>query len=272
MAVQHDLGHETVREMAKSASSGDPLSASGLSATGVQRTFQRVCALSGIVCPLLFFGGLLLCAFLPPLRPGASAIEIAAHYQQHATGIRFGTALILLASMFYIAYSGAIYGQIRRIPGSGHTAAGIALAGGAVAAVTFMIPAMLWAVTAFRPDRSPEATQTLNDVAWFIVVMPWAPFMAQNFAFAFAILTDSRQRPLFPRWLGYLNIWATLVYTPAIVLQFFKDGPFAWNGIFVFWLPAVVFGIQFVANTVWLLKAVTYPTSSVGDHVDRDSA
>ena len=91
-----------------------------------------------------------------------------------ATGIRFGAALILLASMFYIAYSGAIYGQIRRIQCSGHTAAGVALAGGAVAAVTFMIPAMLWAVTAFRPDRSPEATQTLNDVAWFIVVMPWA--------------------------------------------------------------------------------------------------
>jgi hypothetical protein len=266
---KHDLGQGTFRETGESAKSVDPLGSKGSPAVGVERTFQRMCAISGIVCPLLFFGGLMLCRFLPPLRPGASAIEIATHYQQHATGIRFGAALILLASMFYIAYSGAIYGQIRRIPGSGHTAAGVALAGGAVAAVTFMIPAMLWAVTAFRPDRSPETTQTLNDVAWFIVVMPWAPFMAQNFAFAFAILTDSRRRPLFPRWLGYLNIWATIVYTPAIVLQFFKDGPFAWNGLFVFWLPAVVFGIQFVANTVWLLKAVQYPTPAADDHFDR---
>jgi hypothetical protein len=259
MAVQHDFGHETVRD------SGKSVGVSGSSTSGAQAMFQRFCAFSGIICPLLFFGGLLLCGFLPPLRPGASAIEIATHYQQHATGIRFGTALILLASMFYIAYSGAIYGQIRRIPGSGHTAAGVNLAGGAVAAVTFMIPAMLWAVTAFRPDRSPEATQMLNDVAWFIVVMPWAPFMAQNFAFAFATLSDSRQRPLFPRWLGYLNIWATLVYTPAIVLQFFKSGPFAWDGVFVFWLPAVVFGIQFVSNTVLLLKAVTYSAASDSD-------
>jgi hypothetical protein len=271
MALRHDVDRETARAGEVTVKSGDAGSSSSSSTNGVQETFQRLCALSGVVCPLLFFGGLLLCAFLPPLRPGASAIEIALHYQQHATGIRFGAALILLASMFYIAYSGAIYGQIRRVPGSGHTAAGVALAGGAVAAVTFMIPAMLWAVTAFRPDRSPETTQTLNDMAWFIVVMPWAPFMAQNFAFAFAILTDSRRRPLFPRWLGYLNIWATIVYTPAIVLQFFKDGPFAWNGVFVFWLPAVVFGIQFVANTIWLVKAVQYPTPARGDDLDRKS-
>jgi hypothetical protein len=38
----------------------------------------------------------------------------------------------------------------------------------------------------------------------------------------------------------------------------------------VFWLPAVVFGIQFVANTVWLVKAVQHPTSSESDHLDRD--
>jgi hypothetical protein len=269
MALQHDFGHETFREPSESATAIDALGTTGPPATGAEKIFQRACAISGVVCPLLFFGGLLLCGFLPPLRPGASALQIAMHYQQHATGIRFGAALILLASMFYIAYSGAIYGQIRRIPRAGHTAAGVNLAGGAVAAVTFMIPAMLWAVTAFRPDRSPEATQTLNDVAWFIVVMPWAPFMAQNFAFAFAILTDSRPRPLFPRWLGYLNIWATIVYTPAIVLQFFKAGPFAWNGLFVFWLPAVVFGIQFVSNTVWLLKAVQYPEAAAGDRFAR---
>lgn len=269
MALKHDVGRVTDCEDGTTAMSVEAAGTSGSSAIRVQQTFQRLCAISGVVCPLLFFGGLLSCGFLPPLRPGASAIQIAAHYQQHATGIRFGAALILLASMFYIAYSGAIYGQIRRIPGSGHTAAGVALAGGAVAAVTFMIPAMLWAVTAFRPERPPETTQTLNDMAWFIVVMPWAPFMAQNFAFAFAILTDSLRRPLFPRWLGYLNIWATIVYTPAIVLQFFKGGPFAWNGVFVFWLPAVVFGIQFVANTVWLVKAVKYPTSPESDHLDR---
>jgi len=136
VASQHGLGHETFREPGESVAAIETLGSTGSPATGAEQTFQRACAISGIVCPLLFFGGLLLCGFLPPLWPGASAIEIASHYQQHATAIRFGAALILLASMFYIAYSGAIYGQVRRIPGSGHTAPGVALAGGAVAAVT----------------------------------------------------------------------------------------------------------------------------------------
>jgi hypothetical protein len=119
-----------------------------------------------------------------------------------------------------------------------------------------LVPALLVAVTAFRPDRSPDATLLLNDMSWIMLVMPWTPFMAQYFAFAFAILADPRPQPLFPRWLGYFNIWAELMFTPAIVLPFFKSGPFAWNGLFVFWIPATVFVALFVVNTIWLVKAI----------------
>ena len=71
MALQHDFGQETFRETGESAKPVDPLSAKGSPATGAEQTFQRLCAISGIVCPLLFFGGLMLCRFLPPLRPAA---------------------------------------------------------------------------------------------------------------------------------------------------------------------------------------------------------
>jgi hypothetical protein len=221
-----------------------------------QATFQRFCAYSGIICVLLFFGGFVAAGFLPPLSPSMSAAQVAAHYQAHTSGIRFGAGLIFLSSTFYVWFTAVIAGQTRRIPGVHPTVINAVLAGGAFGCLTFLVPALLFVVTAFRPDRSPDSTLLLNDMSWIILVMPWAPFMAQYFAFAFAILSDPRPQPLFPRWLAYFNIWAELMFTPAIVLPFFKSGPFAWNGLFVFWIPAVVFGAAFIVNSIWVLKAI----------------
>ena len=221
-----------------------------------QATFQRICAYSGIICVLLFLGGLVAAGFLPPLSPSMSAAQVAAHYQAHTTGIRFGAGLIFLSSTFYVWFTAVISGQTRRIPGVHPTVINAVLAGGAFACLTFLVPALLFVVTAFRPDRSPDATLLLNDRSWIILVMPFIPFMAQFFAFAFAILSDPRPQPLFPRWLAYFNVWAELMFTPALILPFFKSGPFAWNGVFVFWIPAAVFGAVFIVNTIWLLKAI----------------
>jgi hypothetical protein len=221
-----------------------------------QMTFQRICAISGVICPLLFFGAFVAAGFIPLLSPSASAHQIAAHYQTHANGIRLGAGLMLLSGMFYAAFTALISAQMQRIGRVHQTVINTQMVAGAFACLTFLVPAMLFAVTAFRPERSPESTLLLNDMCWILLVMPWPPFMVQNFAFAFAIFSDKRSSPIFPRWLAYLNVWAPIIFTPAIILPFFKSGPFAWNGIFVFWIPAVVFGIQFIANSVRLLKAI----------------
>jgi len=221
-----------------------------------QMTFQRLCAIAGVICPLLFFGAFLAAGFIPPLAPSASAAEIAAHYQSHANGIRLGAGLMLMSGMFYAAFTALISAQMQRIPGVHQTVINSQLAAGAFACLTFLVPAMFFASAVFRPDRSPDLTLLMNDMSWIFLVMPWPPFMVQNFAFAFAILSDKRPNPVFPRWLAYLNVWAPIIFTPAIVLPFFTSGPFAWNGIFVFWIPATVFVIQFIVNTVFLLKAI----------------
>jgi hypothetical protein len=221
-----------------------------------QMTFQRVCAIAGVITPILFFGAFIAAGFIPPLAPSASAGEIAAHYREHASGIRLGAGIMLLSGAFYAAYTAVISAQMQRIPGVHQAVINTQLAAGAFACLTFLVPAMFFASSVFRPDRSPDLTLLLNDMSWIFLVMPWPPFMAQNFAFAFAILSDKRQQPAFPRWLAYLNVWAPIIFTPAIILPFFKSGPFAWNGIFVFWIPATVFVIQFFVNTAYLLKAI----------------
>lgn len=223
-----------------------------------QMTYQRFCAWSGVICVTLFFVAFAFARFIPPLSPSLSAEQVAAHYQQHTTGIRIGMAIMLISSMFYASFTGITSAQMRRIPGVSHTVVYTQLAAGALASVTFMLPAIFFIVTSFRPGRAIETTQMLNDLSWIMLVIPWPPFMMQNFAFAFAILSDSRPQPLFPRWLGLVNIWAPISFTPGIMLPFFKSGPFAWNGLLVLWIPAFIFIIWFVVVALQLLKAIRH--------------
>ena len=221
-----------------------------------QMTFQRVCAWCGAAAVALFFLAFVAADFIPPVSPHWSAAHISAFYQAHSTRIKIGGCVMLLSGMFYAAFTGVISAQMRRIPGIHSSAVYVQLAAGAFGCLTFLIPAMLFIVTAFRPGRSPEITQALNDMSWIFLVMPWPPFMAQNYAFAYAIFTDKRDRPLFPRWLAYVNIWAPIIFSPSLLLPFFTIGPFDWRGIFVFWIPATVFVLQFVANVWMLLRAI----------------
>jgi hypothetical protein len=226
--------------------------------------FQRVLAWSGIICPLMFFAAFGLADFIPPLVPNMSASEVAAHYQSHTTGIRTGAIIMMISGAFYAAFTAVMSAQMARIPGVHRSAVYAQAVAGAFASLTFMVPGMILVLVAFRPDRDPATTQMLNDFFWIFLVLPWPPFATQNWAFAYAILTDPRAQPLFPRWLGYLNIWAPIVFSPSVMLPFFKSGPFAWSGLFVIWIPATVFIIQFGANVWCLLNAITDEEQELG--------
>jgi len=221
-----------------------------------QMAFQYACAWSGVACVLLFFLAFFIMGFVPPLSPSMSATEVAAHYRDHQTAVQVGGVVMLVSSMFYASYTAVMSGQMRRIQGVHRTVVYTQLAAGAFASLTFLIPAMLFEVVAYAPERDVELTEMLNQFAWIFLVMPWSPFLVQNWAFAFAILSDRAARPLLPRWLAYLNLWAPIVFAPSVLLPFFRSGPFAWSGLFVIWIPAIVFILQFVANASCVHRAV----------------
>lgn len=224
--------------------------------------YQRVCAWSGVVCVVLFFAAFVVAGWIPPMAPSMSAEEVAAFYREHLLGIRIGAALMFLSGAFYAVYTAVFSAQMSRIRNVSRAAVYAQLVGGAFACLTFMVPAMLFLVTAYRPDRAPSETLLLNDMSWILLVMAWPPFAAQQLSFVYSIFADRSENPVFPRWLGYLNIWVVLGFTPATVLAFFHDGPFAWNGVMCFWVPATVFCIQFAANVTMLLRAIGAETSA----------
>jgi hypothetical protein len=204
---------------------------------------QMVCAWCGLAFALLFLVGLWPIAnFVPPLAPSLSAEAIAAIYQQNTLPIRFGTLLLLACSGLMCPFVAVIALQMRRIEGDRFPILTMTLiSAGTLNVMFFILPAVIWTAAAFRPERDPELTRLLNDLGWIAFLMPFTTFIIQNFALGFTILGDKRPRPVFPRWLGFFNFWVAVLFIPGGLLTFFKIGPFAWNGLFVWWIPFLVF-------------------------------
>jgi hypothetical protein len=122
----------------------------------------------------------------------------------------------------------------------------------AACVVVIMYLAYFWAVAAFRPgDTLPQITQVLNDLGWFGVLYTGAPFALYQIALGVATLSDTAAQPIYPRWSAYLNFFISFFMIEAAGILFFKTGPFSQNGIFVFYVPVVVFFVWILVFT-WL--------------------
>ena len=56
--------------------------------------------------------------------------------------------------------------------------------------------------------------------------------------------------------MGYLDVWVPLTFVPAFLPYFFTSGPFSWQGILVFYLGLVSFGVWVIAMMWALLRAL----------------
>lgn len=218
---------------------------------------QMLCAWSGVISMILFGVALWpLAQFIPPLAPTLTPAEVAAFYQKNATGIRVAMVLILMVGGLNTAFAAVISAQLRRIEKVNPVLTYTQMLSGGVGSVIFILPAMLFTITAFRPDRPPEITYLLNDMSWICLVIPFGQLVVQCFAIGLAILGDEGELPVFPRWVAFFNFWVALLFLPAGLITFFKTGPFAWNGIVAFWVPAIAFGVWFFVMFFTLRRAI----------------
>ncbi|MGH2603490.1 MAG: hypothetical protein ACRDJ9_29415, partial [Dehalococcoidia bacterium] len=192
---------------------------------------------------------------VPPPSPNDSAAEIQALYQGDTDLIRLGLLLSMVAGAMTGPFVAAISTQLKRIEGQFSPLTYTQLGLGMLGVLLFIIPLFLMSAAAFRPDRDPDLILALNDAAWLPFVGAFMTAFFQNIAIGVAVFKDKAERVL-PRWLGYFNFWVALLFVPAGLILFFKTGPFAWNGVFTFWLPLTVFSLWFAVMFVVLRKAV----------------
>lgn len=211
---------------------------------------------AAIYLGMFFVGWAGLGGYLPPPSPEAGATEIAAFYGQNTNILRAGLVLVQLSLIFYFPWIAVLSAQIKRIPGVSPVCTYTQLIGGVTGIVALILPYFFWVAASFRPERDPALMLLLNDLGWLILSMTIAPFAAQNLAVAFAIFSDKRPEPAFPRWFAYASLWVAFTFLPAGFILFFKSGPFSWRGLIGFWVPLGAFGVWTLCMMTLVLKAI----------------
>ena len=196
--------------------------------------------------------------FNPPMSPTMSADQVAAFYRDPANlpRIRYSMILFNWFGICLIPILILMVMQIRRMahrtPIFSYCMLGC-VAGGPT---LFLIANICWLLAAFRPERSPELTQMLNDFAWitFTTVVPF--LIAQSMILALAIYFDDQPRPVFDRWVAHFNLLVAAAMVPAAFVGLALTGPLAWNGLLSFWVKNVAIAGWIVVMAVALGRAI----------------
>jgi len=221
----------------------------------MSRRTQITCASFAFIFPLLALGGMLLGHFLPPIDPGLTADQTAAFYREHSTSIRAGMVFLMFAGGAWVPLSALMVAHIHRMEGGSFTPlAWISAFGGCLNSLGIVLPALIMATAAYRPEADADVIRLASDLGWIFYIMNVTPALMQAISFGAATLNDRSATPLFPRWLGYFNLWAAFAFFFGFLVCMFKSGPFAWNGLLAFWLVVVVFCSWAMLMAVMFIK------------------
>ncbi|MDT7621968.1 MAG: hypothetical protein QOD96_5874 [Pseudonocardiales bacterium] len=218
---------------------------------------QQACVLSGLVLVVLFYLGFwVISGFLIPLPPNSSADVVAQMFARDRNRIRIGLLVTMFGAAMLVPWSAALFVQLRRGEGRFSPLPYVQMLCGTLFSLEFIYLIMFWQVAAFREDTPPRTIQTLYDMGWIPFVGLTSTAVVMALALGCSMLGDHHESPVYPRWAGYFNVWVAFMFTPGTLCVFFKDGPFAYNGVLAWYLPVAVFSIWLPLNTVLTLRAI----------------
>jgi len=217
---------------------------------------QISCTTCGFVFLGVLFIGLFGTSALPPQSPNFAPDYVVGWLSDHRSLKLTGFAVTSVAIGLVMPLVTAISMQMSRVEGRFPVLSVLQFAGGLVTWVTITISMVILCVAAFRLERDQQMTQFIVDFGWLLLFFVFSPFVMQQIAIALVVFSDRSPNPVFPRWLGYFNIWVALLFTPVVVMPFFKVGPFAYDGLLGFWIPTFVYGAWALGMAIMTRRAI----------------
>jgi hypothetical protein len=199
----------------------------------------------------------LLLDMVPPPSAKLSATQIAHWYAERHTQIRVGAVIASWTSAFMVPLAIVVAAQMSRQETGRKVWSAMTICGGTLMSIFLVLPPLFWGVAAFTPSRAPQITAIMHELGmltltttdqyyvfmWVaVVVICWLP-------------TSISHSP-FPRWFGYLTAWIAVMFEAGAFAFLPRSGPLAWNGLMVFWLPLILFGVWIAVMCNLLLRAL----------------
>lgn len=230
------------------ASAGPGRDRSWLSRTGMSTRSQIWFAWSGVFLVVVAsIGYWILAGYLPVIPASDSAEEVAAFYREDTNLIRVGILMAMTAWVPWFFLTAVTSIQMARMQPQRPVLALGQLIVGCAGGVFLTLSSIFLLIATFRPERSPELTQMINDFGWITLFITVPIFAAQALLIGVAVLRPDPPVQVYPRWYGYLNVWVATLFIPGLFIPLVKTGPVAWQGILVFWLGFTTFFVWIMA-------------------------
>ena len=227
-------------------------------------TTQRILIWMTLIMIAIFgvgYAGMM--GFCPPPEPSLGASEVVALYKTNNMEFRVGVVLCLLSGGFLLPFSVVVSMQMARLEKGIPGWSILQVICGGLGTIFLWGPPLIWGAAAFSVERDPALTLLLHELAWLMFITPLCVFPMQLGALGMVALTNKKAEKVqaFPRWIGYLTLWQLVQSFGGLAAMLFKGGIFAWNGLFPFYLPFVLYGVWTVALSYTMLKAIKYQES-----------
>jgi hypothetical protein len=195
---------------------------------------------------------------LLPLNPATdTAAQVAAFYQANSLPIRIGAVICSWCAAFAIPIYVVLVSHCIRMERGIPIWSILQFGGGMMMTIFLVLPPLFWGVAAFSPDRPAEITLLMHELANLTLVTTDQFFIFNMVPIAYLALSrKGHALNPFPRWYGYYVIWTALMFEVGAFGFLPRTGPFAWNGVLVFWIPFSIFGIWMTLTMAVMLPAI----------------
>ena len=225
---------------------------------------QRILVWWAATFMVIFVAAWCLLLHMVPTPPATlTPAEVADFYTRNALSIKLGAMIASWTSAFVVPLVVVVSVQMARLEQGTPVWSITQFAGGILMSIFLVLPPVFWGVAAFNPTRPPEVTAVIHELSLLTLVTTDQFYIFQMVAIAYVSLTQKVDPDSpFPRWFGFFTIWAALMLEAGAFAFLPKTGPFAWNGLFVFWCPFIIFFAWFVMLMALLLRALRLQTTS----------